>query len=1042
MGLQKGFTDELNLKTAMPVTGPKAGDNLDAVILQDIEKTFDYPLRGYASATPDAFVNLSASTTLAGDGGTKVSSPVNGVGPATFASGKINFGAGTGALTGLGTITLNGSSPFATAFAALTKTTNQWRRFVFSQQQDGSVNVVTSAEAASEAALQDYGALAAQAGGTALFYVDVKWTGTQFQSPGQSGGIIGNDGIFRIPSGGGGGSASAGLAVQTASTPNITLTSGPLPLEDGRELASSDGGGTDTTNYFKALTVSATTILAASPTSIGGGGSPANSTLYYLYIDLDSLSTSPTTIATGTQTGRKIFTVVQANLVIGTTDPTAVNRSRYVYRGALKTTSGGAWSGTGAELWSAATLQGNNAPTAVSPVVYRLGKQLIGAVGSATTGAGHQISAKSFNQSIAAANTDWYPLTGLTDGNTVNARNLTNPGGNAVVFTGTGILGDSNGAASFPGTSSRLNSTSAQFNPATAFAFAIWVKPTGVAGTQTIAATQRVSGGSTTNWWVRMNTTTLEVLDSTAAVILSVPAAFAAGTWAHVGFRYDGTNGYAYINGQAVAGPTPFTPSSVTSPEFNLGANNPNGTPANFYVGVMDEMAFVVGTGSDADILKFYSARLDHSAAVATKNQEWSGNIYTDSDLAQPVSLKDVIVDVTDSNSLFLDLSQFVAGTDSVELALKDTGLSPTVVTPVPPFDTTYTSDPTGTVAHGQPDIPDVVLLMEDGTAGEWVQLANLGLVSADGTNLYLTTSALSPAVGASPNRLRVIARPARLASVGVPDANAARTGSVTPQAQTFAGDKTFTGSIKTNLAAKSADYTILDTDGFQTILVTTGASTRTMTLPLAANNVGRVITFKKVDSGAGKITIVRSGSNTIDGYTTTDIGTGSINQYAYLTVFSDGTNWSVVGCGGEVLESFNDTSTSASGTGAWAVVGSIVLPAGEFDVIGTVVLIRNAATFSSIDSQAAISAQTGSTAPSEALVKTVGIYQLGSQLNTFTNLTMPTPNVRVINDGTNLTVAGTQTSAVQTVNLKTNIATYSAGTPQVRYLIRARRIK
>lgn len=66
-----------------------------------------------------------------------------------------------------------------------------------------------------------------------------------------------------------------------------------------------------------------------------------------------------------------------------------------------------------------------------------------------------------------------------------------------------------------------------------------------------------------------------------------------------------------------------------------------------------------------------------------------------------------------------------------------------------------------------------------------------------------------------------------------------------------------------------SANYTILDNDGFDTIAVTTGASDRTITLPSAANNVGRTTRIKKVDNGAGRVLVTRAGSDTIDGFTT-----------------------------------------------------------------------------------------------------------------------------------------------------------------------------
>ena len=138
--------------------------------------------------------------------------------------------------------------------------------------------------------------------------------------------------------------------------------------------------------------------------------------------------------------------------------------------------------------------------------------------------------------------------------------------------------------------------------------------------------------------------------------------------------------------------------------------------------------------------------------------------------------------------------------------------------------------------------------------------------------------------------------------------------------------------SIKTYgryLEAKSADYTITDTDGVSTVLVTTGSSTITVTLPTAADNTGRVITVKKVDSGTGKITLDGEGSETIDGYTSTNIGTYSnsdfTGQYAFMTVQCDGTGWHVIDFGGDILQATSSVAWSTSIVNA----NSIAVPAG-----------------------------------------------------------------------------------------------------------------
>jgi hypothetical protein len=91
---------------------------------------------------------------------------------------------------------------------------------------------------------------------------------------------------------------------------------------------------------------------------------------------------------------------------------------------------------------------------------------------------------------------------------------------------------------------------------------------------------------------------------------------------------------------------------------------------------------------------------------------------------------------------------------------------------------------------------------------------------------------------------------------------------------------------------AQTGSYTITDTDGYTAILITTGASDRTVTLPTAADNSGREITIKKVDSGAGKLTIDGESSETIDGATTVVL----FKQHESITIYCDGVEWHILG--------------------------------------------------------------------------------------------------------------------------------------------------
>ncbi len=88
--------------------------------------------------------------------------------------------------------------------------------------------------------------------------------------------------------------------------------------------------------------------------------------------------------------------------------------------------------------------------------------------------------------------------------------------------------------------------------------------------------------------------------------------------------------------------------------------------------------------------------------------------------------------------------------------------------------------------------------------------------------------------------------------------------------------------SVKT---VSSAGYTILDNDGYDVILVSTGGSNRTIELPVVANNAGRKIKFKKTDSGTGGLIIDGASSETIDGATSATI----YKQYGEADIVATG---------------------------------------------------------------------------------------------------------------------------------------------------------
>ena len=71
-------------------------------------------------------------------------------------------------------------------------------------------------------------------------------------------------------------------------------------------------------------------------------------------------------------------------------------------------------------------------------------------------------------------------------------------------------------------------------------------------------------------------------------------------------------------------------------------------------------------------------------------------------------------------------------------------------------------------------------------------------------------------------------------------------------------------------------------------VLATAGAGGFTVTLP--ASTINNQVTVKKVDNGAGTITISPT-SGTIDGAATKSI----VVQYTSQTYVADGTNWNII---------------------------------------------------------------------------------------------------------------------------------------------------
>lgn len=101
--------------------------------------------------------------------------------------------------------------------------------------------------------------------------------------------------------------------------------------------------------------------------------------------------------------------------------------------------------------------------------------------------------------------------------------------------------------------------------------------------------------------------------------------------------------------------------------------------------------------------------------------------------------------------------------------------------------------------------------------------------------------------------------------------------------------DNVFYGLPSTSFGvvqAKSADYTVLDTDDIILVNATSGAIT--ISLPTASTIEGKTFTIVKTDATTNAVVVDPNLAETINGSATYTLG----SQYSLIQVISDGTNW------------------------------------------------------------------------------------------------------------------------------------------------------
>jgi len=636
--------------------------------------------------------------------------------------------------------------------------------------------------------------------------------------------------IFWFGSGSGGSAGAVkDLKIQSVTHPNSIIKGGFLKLASGPEIATWDGAGSASSDFGRDITVNLTTIL---------GASPAPSTTYHLYFDKNAAS-----LVTMSDMGRAVYPVSQASLKLFTTGPESINRARYVWLGLIQTDGASFWGQSGG-FKSAATKMHWDGPVAVSPKVYSL-SQAVGEVGSANQiKAGHVLAAESFPSSLASGSRVWYPLEANGNDGSTNAVNLTNNGSTA--FTGTDLWGNSNKAANLDGINDSFDSTSATFNPGNAKPFAVggWVALTDwtPSGTQYLFAQQSATGDrgfgvfvSSTGDISFVGTNTAGSHDTT--VLVTNPG-FTNGSWHHFVLLFDYANATlkAFIDGKLTGQGSLANVRSVSSPRFRIGAQY--AVAQDFAAGRFRDFFFVNNyLLSEDDVRKLMSYKLNHAKSVSAKNQDW--RIVLSTPMSFPYSA--VIVDQSDANNLYLDLTD-VEATDTADLSLLDLGMSPAVVPAVPPFDQTYTSNPTFPLTHGQAEVPRLVIMAKD-ASNDWHTMDAAGMIKADATQIKGSIQTL---FDASYTAVRIVALVGN-SPTGVKEAESGNPGILA-----YANQEKFV--IKTALyAAVKGDKVLADTSG--------GAFT--VNLP-ASPAVGDHIDFFDMMRtwGTNNLTVGRNGSN------------------------------------------------------------------------------------------------------------------------------------------------------------------------------------
>lgn len=190
--LNQVVTDLLINQTDNDLTGAKLGETFDTILAR-LSRSADLPARLWAALIPDTKIRLAATLVMAPDGSGRTVSPIDGLVNTAFVATSVDLTSGI--VTG-GTVLSEGG-----VFTIPASTPLMFRRLVFMQKNDGTVDSKFSTEAASVAVLTDAGTILAALSGRPIGYIDLEAYGANaFKTAGSATNVVEGavGGAFRI----------------------------------------------------------------------------------------------------------------------------------------------------------------------------------------------------------------------------------------------------------------------------------------------------------------------------------------------------------------------------------------------------------------------------------------------------------------------------------------------------------------------------------------------------------------------------------------------------------------------------------------------------------------------------------------------------------------------------------------------------------------------------------------------------------------------------------------------------------------------------